>query len=192
MVSNPSSAFENITASTIEGDFGIVTGVTTTSVGVASTGLVFNLYIPQESALRNSSIVGSAITISGIQTGYYFVLKNSFVGNGITSLDESGSIVSIGTSFIDNVYRVADVSIAQTFVAGVGTTTVSTVTVSVTDNGILGIGFTNIYGTYSWGRITVLQRATSNVFTVYNNGITGISTSPIVKRVNPLKYKNYT
>jgi hypothetical protein len=192
MVSNPTSAFENITASTIEGDFGIVTGVETTSVGVASTGLVFSLYIPQESALRNSSIVGSAITISGIQTGYYFVLKNSFVGNGITSLDESGSIISIGTSFIDNVYRVADVSIAQTIVAGVGTTTVSRVTVSITNNGIPGIGFTNIYGTYSWGRITVPQRTTSNMFTVYNNGITGISTSPILKRVNPLKYKNYT
>jgi hypothetical protein len=192
MVSNPSSAFENITASTIEGDFGIITGVSTTSVGVATTGLVFNLYIPQESALRNSNIAGTAITVSGIQTGYYFVLKNSFVGNGITSLDESGSIISIGSSFIDNVYRVAAVSIAQTFVAGIGTTTVSRVTVSITNNSISGIGFTNIYGTYSWGRITIPSRTTSNGFTVYNNGITGISTSPIMKRVNPLKYKNYT
>ena len=192
MVSNPSSAFEDITASAIDGDFGIVTGVAITSVGVASTGLVFNLYIPQESALRNSSIVGSAITISGIQTGHYFVLKNSFIGNGFVSLDENGSIISIGSSFIDNVYRVARVSIAQTFVAGIGTTTVSRVTVSLTNNSISGIGFTNIYGTYSWGRITVAQRSTSNAFTVYNNGITGISTSPIVKRVNPLKFKNYT
>jgi hypothetical protein len=192
MVSNPSSVFEDITASTIEGDFGIITGVATTSVGVASTGLVFNLYIPQESAMRNNSIVGAAVTISGIQTGYYFVLKNSFVGNGITSLDESGSIISIGSSFIDNVYRVADVSITQTFVTGVGTTSVSKVTVSITNNGITGIGFTGIYGTYSWGKITVLQRASSNEFTVYNNGLSGISTSPILKRVNPLKYKNYT
>jgi hypothetical protein len=192
MVSNPPSAFESITASTIEGDFGIITGVATTSVGVATTGLVFNLYIPQESALRKSSIVGSAITISGIQTGYYFVVNNSFLGNGITSLDESGSVVSIGSSFIDNVYRVAAVSISQTFVVGIGTTTVSRVTVSVANNGISGIGSTNIYGTYSWGRITVPQRASSNAFTVYNNGITGISTSPIVKRINPLRYKNYT
>jgi hypothetical protein len=192
IISNPSSAFENITASTIEGDFGIITGVATTSVGVAATGLVFNLYIPQESALRNSSIVGSAITISGIQTGYYFVLNNSFVGNGNTSLDESGSIISIGSSFIDNVYRVAAVSIAQTFVVGVGTTTVSKVTVSIANSGITGIGFTNIYGTYSWGKITVPQRTTSSVFTAYNNGIVGISTSPIVKRINPLRYKNYT
>lgn len=192
MVSSPSSIFENITANSIEGDFGIITGISTTSVGAAQTGLIFNFYIPQESALRNSNIVGSAITISGIQTGYYFILKNSFVGNGITSLDEFNSAISIGNSFIDNVYRVAAVSIAQTFVAGVGTTTVSKVTTSVTNNNISGIGFTNIYGTYSWGKISVSQRSSSNVFTVYNNGITGINTSPIVKRINPLKYKNYT
>ena len=193
MISNPVNVFENITANTLEGDFGIITGIETTSVGFASTGLVFNLYIPFESALRNGSIAGAAITVSGIQTGYYFVVKNSFVGNGITSLDETNAVISTGTSFIDNVYRVANVSIGQSFVAGIGTTTVSRVTVSVVrNNNVTGIGFTNIYGTYSWGRITITSRSTSNQFAVYDNGITGVNTSPIVKRINPLKYKNYT
>ena len=34
-------------------DFGIITGVHTTTVGVASTGLVFDLFIPPDSELGN-------------------------------------------------------------------------------------------------------------------------------------------
>lgn len=193
LVGNPINPFENITATSITGDFGIISGIASTSVGIASTGLIFNLYIPPESALRNVSIAGAAITVSGIQTGYYFVVNNTFVGNGITSLDGTGSVISTGSSYINNVYRVANVSIGQSFVAGIGTTTVSQVTVSViSNNNVTGIGYTRIYGTYSWGRITISARKTTNEFAVYQNGLSGISTSPIVKRINPLKSKSYT
>lgn len=192
MIDRPVSAFENVTAASLEGDFGLITGIASTSVGVGSTGLVFNLFIPPDSALRNGSIAGVSTSISGIKTDYYFVVKNSFVGNGITSLDETGSIVSIGSSFIDSVYKVSSVSIGQTFVAGIGTTSVSSVTVLVTNNNLPGIGYTSYYGTYSWGRIVVDARTSTNSFNVYNNGIPGVNTSPIVKRVNPLRFKGYT
>ena len=44
------------------------------------------MFIPIESYLRDADIVGSAVTVSGIQTGYYFVVNNSNVGCGVSSL----------------------------------------------------------------------------------------------------------
>ena len=174
------------------GDFGTITGISTVSVGVASTGLVFDLFIPTNSYLRDSAIVGAAITVSGIQTGYYFVVNRSNVGNGVTSLYKNNTIVGNGTSFLDNVYEVAAVSIAQTAVPGVGITAVAKVTVSISNyNGLSGIGYSNFYGNYSWGKINSTSRTNPQSFGFYNNGLIGISTSPIVERVNPLKYLNY-
>ena len=172
----------------------MITGVQTTTVGVASTGIVFDFFIPKDSIIRDSSIVkvGIATTgISGIQTGYYFVVRNSNVGNGLTSLNTGGSAVGVGTTFIDNIYQVAAVSIAQTAVAGVGLTNVAKVTVSVSNyNNLTGLGFSDFYGEYSWGRILTPSRPNPEQFTTYaNNG--GISTSPIIQRYNRLKYLNY-
>ena len=189
---NISSYIEEIDDISYSGDFGIISGISTTSVGVASTGIVFEVAIPENSFLRDTSIVGTAITVSGIQTGYYFVVSNSNVGNGVTSLRQDGSVVSIGSSFLDNVYEVASVSIAQTSVPGLGVTYVSRVVVSVEDyNGLSGIGYSNFFGEFSWGRISAPTRLNPNEFISYNNGLVGVSTSPIVERYNPLKYLNY-
>ena len=49
----------------------------------------------------------------------------------------------------------------------------------------------NFFGEYSWGRISVPTRTDANVFTAYNTGLVGVSTSPIVERFDPLKYSNY-
>ena len=186
---------EIIDSVSYDGDFGIITGISTTSVGIASTGIVFDLFIPQNSFLRNIAVnnVGIATTgISGIQTGYYFVVYNSNIGNGLASIDQSGSTVGIGTSFIDNVYQAVSVSIGQTDVIGVGLTYVAKVTVSVSNyNGLTGVGYSNFYGEYSWGRIYDFNRNDTKTFSYYNNGLVGISTSPTVQRYNALKYRNY-
>jgi hypothetical protein len=183
---------EEISPVQYSGDFGIISGISTTSVGVASTGIVFDLVIPSDSFLRDASIVGSAITVSGIQTGYYFVVYNTNIGSGVTSLRQDGSIVSIGSSFLDNIYEVTAVSIAQTSVIGFGVTYVAKVTVSVRNyNGLVGTGYSNFFGEYSWGRISTPTRVNGKSFNAYNNGILGISTSPIVERFNPLRYLNY-
>lgn len=189
LIDPPDSKFEQIEDIVYEGDFGIITGITTVSVGVASTGIQFELFIPEYSYIRDGDIAGTAsTTISGIQTGYYFVVRNSNVGYGLTSLDDTGSIVGVGSTFIDNVYQVASVSIAQTTVSGVGTTSVARVVVSVEDyNGLVSLGQTYFYGEYSWGRISGLIRKNPTEFSVYNNGIVGITTSPIVQRYQPLK-----
>ena len=189
---NSSNYVEDISFVSYSGDFGIISGISTTSVGVASTGLIFDLLIPQDSFLRDSSIVGTSLTVSGIQTGYYFVVYNSNVGKGVTSLRQNGSVVGVGTSFLDNVYEVSSVSIAQTNTVGFGVTYVAKVTVSVNGyNGLTGIGYSSFFGEYSWGRISTPIRSRPKNFEFYNNGLLGISTSPIVERHNPLKYLNY-
>jgi len=194
LIEEPKSSgyVEDISSVTYSGDFGIISGVSTVSVGVASTGIVFDLLIPKDSFLRDSSIVGTSLTVSGIQTGYYFVVYNSNVGSGVTSLRQDGSVVSIGTSFLDNVYEVSSVSIAQTDAVGFGVTYVAKVTVSVKNyNGLVGTGYSNFFGEYSWGRISTPTRINPREFEYYNNGLIGVSTSPIVERYNPLKYLNY-
>ena len=192
IIEPPTPKTEVISNVTYDGDFGVITGIKTTTVGVASTAIVFDFYISQNSFLRDTVIVGAAITVSGIQTGYYFTVYNSNVGNGVTSLNSDGSVVGVGSTFLDNIYRVSEVSIGRTSVPGVGVTYVSKVTVSLSSyNGLTGIGFSGFYGEYSWGLISVPTRINPKSFDIYNNGILGISTSPIVKRYNPLKYQNY-
>jgi hypothetical protein len=195
LIDPPSFKYEIIDKVSYEGDFGVITGIKTTSVGVASTGIVFDFFIPSNSILRDGKTVkvGIATTgISGIQTGYYFVVSTSNVGKGLTSLNSSGNIVGVGTTFIDNIYQVAAVSIAQTAVPGVGITNVAKVTVSVSDyNGLSGLGFSSFYGEYSWGRILTPIRKNPEEFITYAN-VGGISTSPIVQRYNKLKYVGYS
>ena len=183
-------------SSTYEGDFGEIVGVGTTCVGVASTGIVFDMYIPTNSYLRDTSIVGTAVTISGIQTGYYFTVSNSNIGNGVTSIYQNRSVLGIGTTFLDNVYEVAAVSVAQTSVPGIANTYVARVTTSVSSfNSLSGVGVSELFGSFSWGRITLGSRPGTSVtsFTAYTqNGFTGISTSAVVSRVTPLKSQDYS
>ena len=190
---SPTTVETNV-SSTYSGDFGVVVGISTVSVGVASTGIKFDLLVPSDSFLRDSSIVGTAITVSGIQTNYYFTVYNSNVGNGVTSLYQDGSVLGIGTQFLDNVYEVASVSIAQTEAPGYGTTTVAQVVVSVSDyNSLSGIGYSEFFGQYSWGKIDLGTRIDPIELNSYTlNGISGLSTSFVVTRLSPLKYLDYS
>jgi len=196
LIQSPNVTKEEISNVTFEGDFGIITGIKTTSVSVATTGLVFDFFIPQNSYLRDLNIntVGIATTgVSGIQTGYYFVVKNSNVGNGVTAKDETDGTVGIGTTCLDNIYKAVAVSIAQTAVPGIGLTYVAKVTISLTSyNNLTGLGFSSFYGEYSWGRLSTMNRVYPKAFTNYINGIAGVSSSPTVQRLLPLKYRDYT
>lgn len=161
LIEYPSLKYEKIEDVSYEGDFGIIVGINTTSVGVASTGITFDLFVPTDLYLRDTNLtVGIATTgISGIKTDYYFTVFNSNIGMGVNSLNSSNNIVGVGTTCLDNVYQVAAVSIAQTTVPGVGLTNVSRVTVSVLNyNGLSGMGYSNFYGEFSWGKINTPTR----------------------------------
>ena len=192
LIESPSLVSETDDVYSYEGDFGIITGISTVSVGVASTGLEFDFFIESDSYLRNSSVTGFT-TVSGISTGYYFAINDSNVGNGVTSLNENNQVVGVGTQFLDNVYRVSSVSIAQTSIPGIGITYVAKVVVSLSSyNGISGLGNSSYYGRFSWGRILVSSRTENQSYSSQNkNGYTGLSTGASVIRYSPLKYRNY-
>ena len=85
--------------------------------------------------MRNASLVGTAVTLSGISTGDYFVIKNTYVGFADTtlkSLDIAGDVIGIGTDFVDNIYQVDTATNHITDgVVGLGTTTFRRVTAKI-------------------------------------------------------------
>ncbi len=193
VIEPPTPKVEVIENVNYSGDFGIISGIAFTSIpGIAQTGLILDLLIPLESDLRNLNV---PIITSGIQSGYYFEINNSNIGNGLNSLSLNGNLIGIGTTSIDNVYEAVFVSIAQTSAYGIGTTDVAKVVISVGNyNGISGLGFSNYYGNYNWGLIDfeLKARKNPNQFIVgEENGVVGLNSMPIIRRKAPLKYFNY-
>ena len=82
--------------------------------------------------------MSSGISVSGIQSGYYFTAFKTNVGSGVTSY-ESGigndnGVVGAGTIHIDNIYKVhsaKNITGPALLSTGVGNTTLRRVTVSV-------------------------------------------------------------
>lgn len=213
-VAPPAIFYEKINRVTYSGDFGWITGIGTTSTDNSDKNFIFELYIPENSYLRDSTY-GSAIEKSTIQRGYYFKISNSNIGSslsGIGGLDiYDQSVISIGSSYIDGVYQVDSVGYATTEVpglsVGLGRTEIVRVVVPVSNyNGLdvasggtvgtIGGSPNYIYGEYigdfSWGLMSELRRSTPKEFNFYINGNTGFSTSASVIRENRLKSLGYT
>jgi len=154
------------------------------------------MFIPTNSALRNDTLVGTAITVSSLAVGDFFVVRNSNIGFGVTSLKYGNAVaVGVGTTCIDNVYEVVGTATTQKTLPGYGSTTVNDITVSVLSyNGydFTDVGVNTYFGDYSFGKINTTARTSSSDFNFYNeNGVTGISTSATVRRFVPLKISNY-
>ena len=204
LIESPSIIKETDGVASYAGDSGIIVGF-----GTTATGIIFDFYVPTDSYLRDTSVVGSALTISGIGTGDYFLVYDSNIGfasTSITSKDTSNNTIGIGTNFINNVYQVesvSNVSVANTMIgiATVGTATTAVRRVSARVSGIstisgysgVGIGTTSIsFGNFSWGKIELISRTKENTYNFYGNvGVGGISTSGVVKRTNQLRFFDY-
>ena len=224
LISSPSPVVETNPVSSYLGDSGIIVGFGTTTQDSIDK-FIFDLHIPNDSFLRNSSLVGTAITLSSIDVDDYFVVYDSNVGlasTSITSLDNFNTPIGVGTQFIDNVYQVDSIFVTQSEIIGIGTTYVKRIYAKISGVGgtvnfssslitfdsevfkfdalnSLGSGYVGIittsqsFGNFSWGKINLKGRSEENNFNFYgNNGIGGISTSAIVQRTLPLKFKNYT
>ena len=217
LIEPPSLLNESVDTNSYSGDAGVIVGVGTTSLET-----IFDFHIPTDSFLRDNTVVGSAITISGISTGDFFVVYNSNVGlasTAINSFDDSGNVIGVGTQYLDNVYRVASYVDVSVNIIGIGTTHVrrvyartgiSTIDFSSTTitfdsdayefsttisggGSFLGISTSNYYGNFSWGKIVLSEPLENGEFNAYtSNGVGGISTSTLVDRTAPLKYSNYT
>jgi hypothetical protein len=187
LIDPPFRKTETIKNVTYEGDYGQIVGVGTTNSG--TIGITFDFYIPQSSNLYTR--YGTYKT--GIQTGYYFIVENSSVGYGITSLKSNNSLLSVGSTCLDNTYEVFSTRSIQKFIPSVGLTTVTRVTAKVSSlNGFVGIATTSYYGNYSWGKINIPVRISPVGFNTTTTRYSGISTNPIIRRRNPLNYIGYS
>lgn len=174
--------------------------------------------------MRDTSLVGTAVTISSLDVGDLFIVNNSNIGIATTTLysfNMDGSIAGISTNFMDTVYQVSYEQTVLSNIAGVGVTYVKRVlarissgigTVNFSSNlitfdstlytfdtvvGLItsytgSISTSNYFGNYSWGKIVLESRKKNLGFNYYgSNGSVGITTSAMVKRFAPLRYKNY-
>jgi hypothetical protein len=198
LITPPSTSTETNTVSSYQGDSGVIVGVGTTTDG-AQSQLIFDMFIPLDSDLRNSTLTGTAVTLSSLNVDDYFMVFESNTGSPVTSLDSAGSTnVGIGSSFIDNVYSVQSVESVEKNVSGI-TTYVRRVFVNTQTLMPYGTGITtsDYLGKFSWGKIILPYRSAENSYTAYTMGgigtiTSGISTSMMVQRFDPLKSKNYS
>jgi hypothetical protein len=194
MVEAESVTQDKLSSIKYDGDFGEIVGIGTSTVAGIGTALQFDLFIPKDSVLRDTSVMPSAVTVSGIQSGYYFTVFDSNTGSGLTSYDNPIGIttVGIGTSFLDNIYKVHSAKNISGDAYGIGSTvgintTLRRVTVSVSSTEGIGIG-SGFFGRFSWGRLHDFVKDGTSAFTaITNDGVTGIKTGPVIIRTRDLK-----
>ena len=156
LIQPPASVIESDTVASYHGDYGHIVGFGTVGTAASiSKSLIFDIHIPYDSWLRDTSLVGTAITLSSINVGDYFIIKKTYVGfadTSIRSLDIDDETIGIGTDFVDNIYQVDTVSNHITgALVGLGTTTfrrvtgkiagVSTITFAATKAGFSSVTY---------------------------------------------------
>lgn len=203
LIGPPAQQTEICDVSSYSGDSGIIVGLGTTSIGVGSTGLMFHLHIPLDSVMRNANLVGSAVTLSGISTGDYFIVRNSSLGTASTSINSLGTdnstVVGVGSEFLDNVYVVNKMELETQVISGVNThVTKVTVNADINPYGVSGFSTGSFLGEYSWGKVVVDARTKQITYPAHTlsgigtNGLTGISTSSKLYRNRYIRFKKFT
>ena len=185
---------ERIEGVTYEGDYGDIIGIGTITSGINTSGpAIFfdirtssNIYPQNTNAIQNDER-----EISGISTGDYFVIENTFFGSdssgvtGIRTTTSGPEIIGVGTNFLDNVYFAEDI-------VSIGSSTVRVFSNVLSISGIITSSSPSYHtlGNYSWGFVNVSRNNKSKSFTFHNqNGISGINTSAQVIRTFGLKTK---
>jgi len=175
----PSKNYELISGvNNLEGFTASVTSISPTSGIGAADGIEF-------------VISRDPFTFTNFTVGTVFYITETNIGQGVISLDNSGSnTLSISTSFVNNIYQVASFdSLTGTIVCNVDSgSNLSGITTSGTLNYPVG--------KLSWGRLSGFQRRsvdpldidimgyTSSVGMTTDSYNSGLSTYPIIQRRN--------
>ena len=176
LIEAPEFQTEKITSFTnTQGFTGIITGIAPTTNGSQ----------PAIKFFYRATKVASDLAI-----GYPVMIKDTSVGNGVTSVDtHNSSIVGIGTTFLDNIYIVhgrssngEDGEIVCNVMTGSNLVGIATTGFHYPS----GIGTSTSMGRLSWGRIFNGTRS-SNPISIGVTGLTvdaGLSTFPTIQRKN--------
>ena len=189
LIGQPTGVADTLGTPVLTGDFGIISGVAATTVGTAVTGLVFDMFT--DMLMRDPVRVGVAITLPQIEAGDFFYVYDTNTGAGSTSYEdaEGTSAIGVGSVFMDNIYRCQAVEYGESVVLGIGTTGVQRVTVSVSSTESVEVGINSFFGRYSFGKLTGVTRDSDpHAFSVVtSDGITGLSTAPVIRRLKNIK-----
>ena len=159
-----------------QGFTGIITGIAPTTNG-------------SQPAIKFFFRASKNIAANGLIIGYPVLIKDTSVGNGVTSVDtHNSSVVGIGTTFLDNVYKIHDIAsngedgeIVCNVMSG------SNLTGITTTGHHAPIGVTSsILGRLSWGRLYNATRS-NNPISIGVTGLTvntGLTTFPTIQRKN--------
>jgi len=165
----PDPIYENITnISLVNGFSGTIIGIgTTTGSGGNSLALKFTLEGP--------------VGFPQLQTGYPIYIFDTRVGKGVTSINSSNSaVVGIGTTFVDNIYYIHQISSSST--TGIITCNILSTTSVV---GLASTGnISNPIGKFSWGRMSGFNRSSSaiSIGVTGNTVDVGLSTFATIQR----------
>ena len=169
IVSSPPISIETVaTIDTVVGFAATITGIST-SVGSISNGLALEFAF-------------SASDTSDLNVGYPIFVHDTRIGDGVTSIDGSDtSTVGIGTTFLDNVYIIDQLS--KTATTGVATCSILSTTPH-SDLSATG-SISDPRGFFSWGRLSGVTRSTTSPISIGVTGLTvdsGLSTFPTIQR----------
>lgn len=163
------SSHETITSiSDLLGFSGIVTGITTTT-GVGGHPLALKFFL------------NANTTFAPLSIGYPISVFNTNVGSGVTSVDlNNASVVGVGTTYLDNIYYVHNISFL-----GQNAEVTSNIKSNTVVTGIVTVGSatTNV-GRFSWGKMGGFVRS-SEPLAIAVTGFTvnpGLSSFPLIQR----------
>ena len=186
-IEKQSSEVEKIQKVSYTGDFGTITSIGGSATGINTTTPMIEFYLRPDLTIYDPTPNAKQISRPGITVGDRLVVRNTFLGAGVTSIDgHVDDVVCTSNNFVDNVY------IAHQVVS-VGT---SEVRVSCNVDSLTGINTAtqptdlSYHGNYSWGVINTGARDLANAdeFTFHNtNGVIGIETSAQVTRLLQLR-----
>ena len=148
LISPPTYTRENNSPESWRGDSGRIVGFGTTTT-TSGPELIFDLYIPETSYLRDVKLTGTAVTQCGLNPQDYFVVYNSNVGvadtgagigaTPFTSKSIDDRVIGVSTEFVDSVFQVNTRDIIERHVIGIGTTSVTRIHTTI----LTGIGTEN-------------------------------------------------
>jgi len=179
LIEPPTLITETNNVSSYHGDNGVIVGFGTTTIGTENK-MIFDFHIPSDSYLRDTSVAGTATTLSNIAVGDIFSIFDSNVGVGqtVTTYDDSGNILGITTVFSDSIYRADTVTNETVTIVGLGTTVVKRVMAKIS-----GIS------TVNWDSSAGDDKFDSTIFTFDNTAET-VSYTGII--TSGLFFGNYT
>ena len=191
IIQEPEFKTEKITRiSNAQGFTGIITGISQVNRGgVAGGALKFFFHAVEENA--NGALINA--TASELLAGYPILVKDTKVGNGVTSVNPGNSnVVSIGTTFVDNIYIVNSITtdgakgICTCHVHSNSVTSIAGISTTGSFTSVNALGQANILGTINWGVLygSNLVRSSSPI-SIGVTGLTvntGLTTFPTIQR----------